>query len=539
MSAGDAAKLAKWDIIVCNKNQWDNDKGAFATTWLNIKNTNASAKVYNYECGTVTSSVQDAWSDEAINTLGRWDVARTSPLTALNADHPTYFLYDGATRLTVVGNYWVDFGNTDVRGYIAECYNNDFVGQSWANGLDGIYSDHNEAGLYSSTDSGTPDDYPTDAAWNTAMTSYVSYMTNAVDGLGFEYGCLRGESRFASGVTAWAALDAATYPPAFIFEEGFVVVGWVWGAYDAQIYKPSEWLNQINAVKAVTHSDVLLQAFTHEVGPGESGTDTYGKSYVFEDLLWYAMGSYFMVKENNVYFYFGQHDYNMIDAVWYDEYDYINIGNPVGDYYAKAVDGITLYMRKYDLGYVIVNPQTTDLSNVDYSTDLGLSGTFREITHANMATNPLTGIEASTQFATFKSHRAKILYSGLVVYDVSPIDGGAGYSITSSATWNHIAYVDDVEIWLDVGACDGTPDDAGADGLGDESSADADKTYDMSTLLENTVYCLTIVANAGAEQGEFQQFDFTTTTPAGLATCSYHSLGLTGSYDDQGATVGE
>ena len=132
----------------------------------------------------------------------------------------------------------------------------------------------------------------------------------------------------------------------------------------------------------------------------------------------------------------------------------------------------------------------------------------------------------------------------LQVYSVSITDGGTGISITASVTWNYVATVDDVEIWLDSGACDGTPDDAGADGLGDESSADADKTYDMSTLLEATAYCLTIVANDGAEQGEFQQFDFTTTIgppppPTGLSTCSYHSLGMTGSYAAQGSTVGQ
>jgi len=132
----------------------------------------------------------------------------------------------------------------------------------------------------------------------------------------------------------------------------------------------------------------------------------------------------------------------------------------------------------------------------------------------------------------------------LEVYNVSPTDGGTGISITSSATWDYVATVDDAEVWVDEGACDGTPDDAGADGLGDESSADADKTYDMSTLLENTAYCLTLVANDGSLQGAFQQFDFTTTEgppapPAGLAVGVCHSLGMTGVYDDQGVTVGE
>jgi len=374
----------------------------------------------------------------------------------------------------------------------------------------------------------------------------INSITAGLTAKGQKFGTNRGKTRYAGGKTAWENLDDVANPPAVIMEES----AWAyhgWGANDGQFFQPADWLSQTQTIDGIVNSDVVTLS-SIDLSKGESGTDNWGKSFSYEDALWYAFGSYLLVKEDNVFFYFlgenGTGDYNEIDEIWQDEYDYINIGNPVGGYYAKAVDGINLYMRKYDLGYVIVNPQLTDLSNVNYATDLGLQGTFREITHANMTTDPWTDIEASTQFATFLSHRTKILYSGLVVYDVSPTDGGSGISITSSATWDHVDYVDDVEVWLDSGACDGTPDDAGADDLGDESSADADKTYDMSTLLENTAYCLTIVANAGAEQGEFQQFDFTTTTgppapPAGLATCSYHSLGLTGSYADQGATVGE
>ena len=140
--------------------------------------------------------------------------------------------------------------------------------------------------------------------------------------------------------------------------------------------------------------------------------------------------------------------------------------------------------------------------------------------------------------------------TSLEAQNVSPIDGGAGYSITASATWYYSAYVDDVELWLDTGACDGTPLDGDLDCIntddcvGDESSGDADFTYDMSTLVVDTTYCLTLQTNYGAEQGDWQQFDFETTggpptPPEGLATCLRNSLGLTGSYDDQGLTVGE
>jgi len=125
-----------------------------------------------------------------------------------------------------------------------------------------------------------------------------------------------------------------------------------------------------------------------------------------------------------------------------------------------------------------------------------------------------------------------------LIYGVSPGDGGKGISITASATWDYGSDVDDVDVYLDKGTCAA---EAKTTLVSDD---DADKTYDMSTLDETSIYCLVIVANYGALQGVDQEFEFTTTTgppapPAGLSTISYHPLGLTGVYDDQGATVGE
>jgi len=136
----------------------------------------------------------------------------------------------------------------------------------------------------------------------------------------------------------------------------------------------------------------------------------------------------------------------------------------------------------------------------------------------------------------------------LQVYGVLPADGASGVNTTAPATWDHTASVDDVELWLDIGACDGTPLDDDLDCIntddcvGDESSADADKTYDMSTLTIVTAYCLTLMANDGALQGAFQQFDFTTTggppTPVGSKTSiSYSPSGGSITHDDSGITI--
>ena len=122
--------------------------------------------------------------------------------------------------------------------------------------------------------------------------------------------------------------------------------------------------------------------------------------------------------------------------------------------------------------------------------------------------------------------------------NIIPADNATDVGITASATAYLSPLIDSVDIWVDTGACDGTPDGAA------DSDDDADGTYDMSTLTINTDYCLTYRSNYNATTGDYIQNDFRTTggppaPPAGLATCLYNSLGLTGSYDDQGAPVGE
>ena len=126
-------------------------------------------------------------------------------------------------------------------------------------------------------------------------------------------------------------------------------------------------------------------------------------------------------------------------------------------------------------------------------------------------------------------------------FDVSPTNGGSGVSTTPTITWDHVDYIDDVDVWLDKAACSTVECDTGGVGTSDD---DADKTWTPGTLDENSTYCLGVKINVGALTGDCQEFEFSTTTgppppPTGLSTCSYNSLGMTGVYDDQGATVGE
>lgn len=107
------------------------------------------------------------------------------------------------------------------------------------------------------------------------------------------------------------------------------------------------------------------------------------------------------------------------------------------------------------------------------------------------------------------------------VSNVSPPDGGTGHSTTSSATWYHSEYVDDVDLEVYKAACAAVT--CGDGGSVTSSDDDADFTHDMSTLDESSTYCLCIKTNYGASQGDCQEFEFTTTdnlpqTPPGNLT---------------------
>ncbi|MBW2003105.1 MAG: hypothetical protein JRI72_00610 [Deltaproteobacteria bacterium] len=113
----------------------------------------------------------------------------------------------------------------------------------------------------------------------------------------------------------------------------------------------------------------------------------------------------------------------------------------------------------------------------------------------------------------------------LAVFDVSPADGDTGVSTTASATWDYASFVDDVDVWLDKAACSACDCDGSL-----VSDDDADKTYDMSTLDTASTYCLGLKANDGANQGDCQEFEFTTAggpppDPSGKPDMKYSASG--------------
>ena len=212
--------------------------------------------------------------------------------------------------------------------------------------------------------------------------------------------------------------------------------------------------------------------------------------------------------------------------VWHHIEQYVRM-NTIGS--ANGIiriwlDGV-LVMEETGFEFRIAGATFT-IDNFYFSTHMGGSGSEYA---------PDVDVYAYFDDLTISTHRS------WSAFDVSITDGGTGISTTPTITWDHVDYIDDVDVWLDKAACSTVECDTGGVGTSDD---DADKTWTPGTLDENSTYCLGVKINVGALTGDCQEFEFTTTEgppppPTGLSTISYHSLGMTGSYAAQGSTVGE
>ena len=132
-------------------------------------------------------------------------------------------------------------------------------------------------------------------------------------------------------------------------------------------------------------------------------------------------------------------------------------------------------------------------------------------------------------------------------YNHFPITTGT--NITTGLSWSNAPDEETVSVYIELksGACNlETADRVVIDtNVSSVSNADLLTFLSVGVLPFSTSYCWKVVTNPGdANESDSGDLEFTTTTgppapPAGLSTISYHSLGMTGVYDDQGATVGE
>ena len=400
LQAGDEKKMARFDLIFVKKSHYDNIHG---DSWGAIKAINPNAEIYLVTHAFYVDPKYDSRQLPYLNNMARYNISRGHSMGSLNRDNPELFLLDGNNQRVIwdfdLNNpmYLLDFGSARFQNYAIEATITDNVNQPWT--ADGVYSDHINAQVVNVHT--LPTKYNTDAKWNPAMNSFINAMTKGLAARGQKFGGNRGRTRYEEGVDAWLALDRSANPPELVVEEAAFVVQ---GSTDVKFLTEEQWERQIYVLSSIKNSKACFQARSYLTGPGDSGTDNFGKNTTFWDALWFAMGSYLIGKndvQDNSYFRFHYGSYSNIDT-YYDEYDKIDLGDAVSDYYSRSYGGTNIYWREYDAGYVIVNPGNKNVSSIS------LPEPCKQKTHANLNTN--LGSLPNVNSISLDAHRAAILY---------------------------------------------------------------------------------------------------------------------------------
>ncbi len=405
LTAADAPTLAKFDLLDIDRFRYlQIDNG----TWAAIKAYNPAAQIYLYEMGAESANYQDSSNQLSLNSLGRFNVSRNHPMGSLNGNHPELFLTDaGGNRIYSSGYsdpasnrymHLMDFGSSAYQSYWVSAVKADINDQPWR--ADGVFADVCVSSAGSGGYNAVSTKYPDDTAWSAAMNSFLSGVSGGLHGFGQKLWCNKGDSRTAGGSAAWKALDASADHPDVLLEEGAFAVGW--GAA-VQFYPEAEWRNQVDILGAITNTRLAMMSHT-QLAPGQSGTDNWGKPVSFWQTFYYAMGSVLLGKNgtlNNTYWMFNPGtNFNYDSMVWFDEYDQIDLGKPMGLYTVSSTGGVNVYWREYERGYVAVNPTATDVAAFAFPQPV------KPITHDNLLAQSTI---AQVTSVALKGHNAAIV----------------------------------------------------------------------------------------------------------------------------------
>ncbi len=401
ISAASTTLLENFDLI-------DADRRLVTTNgtglWSTIKTADPDTQIYLYEMGPETADNEDTFPQVQLNTIARYNtVPSGSALASLNGNYPGLFLLDpGGNRIYVPGytnDYEMDFGSTTYQTYWLTAVDEDIINQPWV--ADGVFADNCNAlpGELSSTTA----KYPTDSAWSTAMISFVSAIAAGLHEHSQKLWCNMGATNTSAGSAVWLALDKSADHPDALMEEGAFARSW--GTGDVQFPDEAEWLDQVNTEYAMQNIKVTMLGQT-KLSEGGSGTDNWGNPVTFWQAFYYALGSFLLGKNdvsNNDYFSFypSYTTPGNEGPWWYPEYTHIDLGQALGPYTKSVVNGVDLYWREFQKGYVVVNPTTTTVASWT------LPEPVQQLTHDNLLL-PLSTIPVVNSI-TLDGHNAAIL----------------------------------------------------------------------------------------------------------------------------------
>jgi len=442
--ASEAAEIANYDLVLAQRRAHDSPEGS---GWSYLKGLNASILIFLYENGIHVSNADDATITENLDTLGRWDNDRDHSDGDLNTDNTDYFCLDDEGdrqyHKTYTDNYLMAFSGVTTDSYLEywlEAVNTDIIYQTW-NG-DGIFVD--DCTLWdddnisnwrtAANDPSTMNAaYDTGAEWNALMEAFIEGVASGVTSEDVIVNA--GNSRYSLALTSWRNINGSGSEPFGMLEEGFVVVEYVAAGDEVQFYPEADWKRQVDNLATMDTTIAIIQSSVKLLEAG-SGNDNYDRDVTFYDAFWYGLCSYLMGKRNPENSYFGfVGDPNSYSTVWWqDEYNDIDLGDPVSPYTSETVDGLTVYKREYDNGWVFVNPDSNNGDNGDGSvTGWALPEQLKIINHDNFQSPP--GFSSTLDLG---SHRGVIGLKGTnppgaPLFVNSGIQGGGSVTVSGDA----------------------------------------------------------------------------------------------------------
>ncbi|MFC1610552.1 putative glycoside hydrolase [Myxococcota bacterium] len=396
LQEGEEVTLARYDLLQLHRFHSDDIRD---DSWAAVRAINPQVEIYVTQSSHTVDSNADARPLINLTDLGRFGVSRGHSMGDLDNDNPGFFLLDtSSSRMLDPGSCtscWIlDFGNPEFQRYWIEGTVTDVVGHPWT--ADGVALP--ESYLTPGATPASPT-YPTAAAWATAMGSFIEAVVGNLASVHQKLWVSGSRTQDPVGRDAWLALDASESPPDVMYEVAAFVTRHDPGD-DASFRNETNWRQQVDLMGEMHHAKVAYHSNT-DLAPGESGIDNYGRDVTYWDVVWYALGSYLIGKNevaNNSYLSLAGHT---LDLTWPAELDELHLGSAVAPYQVIDHNGHNVYLREFEVGYVAVNPTTSDAA------DLPLPEPCKVLNHDNFQ-QPLAALPSVTNLS-LSSHRAVVL----------------------------------------------------------------------------------------------------------------------------------
>ena len=208
----------------------------------------------------------------------------------------------------------MDFGSSGWRDYFINATRDDKIGRPWS--THGQYIDNLIPTPPCADMSPTcPVKYPSSASWSSAMNGFATAVADAFAKHHVPTMANRGHTTSPAGVAAWVALDrevnAGHAPVGQMEESAFITHG------PSQVnWLPHEhWKSQVTAMGQIKNSIAMMSTNKCQLVSQQtslrntSGTDQYGLEVDFWQVLWFALASFQLGKnevDGNSYFSFAE-----------------------------------------------------------------------------------------------------------------------------------------------------------------------------------------------------------------------------------------